>query len=264
MTHPPTRPDDEFLKGYDPEAYARPSVTVDVVLLSVQDGCITALLQQRSVPPFQGLWALPGTFVRIDETLDATAARVLAEKIGLAECYLEQLHSFGAPDRDPRMRIITIAYYALIPAYRLIEAQRNHPELVLAQLEAPWQGETGGPVIAKAANGSALPLAFDHAEILGHAVKRLRGKLDYARIAFALLPENFTLRALQAVHEAILGRTLNKPAFRRRMLDTGWIEPTGERESATSFRPAESDNNRATQNSHMIHHARRPESPLIF
>jgi 8-oxo-dGTP diphosphatase len=110
---------------------------------------------------------------------------------------------------------------------------------VLANLDVPWAEETGDAVIAINADGLALPLAFDHATILGHAVKRIRGKLDYARIAFAFLPETFTLRALQAVYEVILGRTLNKPAFRRRMLDTGWIEPTGTREDAAAFRPAE-------------------------
>ena len=109
----------------------------------------------------------------------------------------------------------------------------------------PWSGETGGAIEARSDEGEALPLAFDHADMLGLAMLRLRGKLDYSKIAFALLPERFTLRALQDVHEAILGHPINKPAFRRRMLDRGRLEPTGERETGASFRPAEFYRHRA-------------------
>lgn len=239
MADQPPLSDEAFLAHYDPGAYARPSVTVDVVLLSVGETHITTLLHQRQMPPFQGRWALPGTFVRMDETLEATAQRVLDERVGPTRAYLEQLHTFGAVDRDPRTRVITVAYYALIPAEALADMKRHNPTLTMANLHVPWAGETGGPVTAVNADGVALPLAFDHEAILGQAVKRIRGKLDYARIAFAFLQETFTLRALQAVYEVILGRTLNKPAFRRRMLDTGWIEPTGTREDAAAFRPAE-------------------------
>ena len=110
---------------------------------------------------------------------------------------------------------------------------------MLAPLEVPWAGEEGGLIEAIAPDGGGLALAFDHGDIIGHAVKRLRGKLDYSTIAFALLPDQFTLRDLQDSHEAILGIAFNKPAFRRRMLDKGWIEGTGARESGTSYRPAE-------------------------
>jgi len=116
---------------------------------------------------------------------------------------------------------------------------RSAADLAIVPLDVPWPGEQGGPVTARKAGQEPLPLAFDHAEILGHAVKRLRGKLDYSRVAFALLPSLFTLRALQDVHEAILGTTFGKPAFRRRMLDKGWIVGTGARESGAAFRPAE-------------------------
>jgi 8-oxo-dGTP diphosphatase len=231
--------DEAFLAQYDPSAYARPSVTVDVVLLSAGEKHITTLLSQRQMPPFHGHWALPGTFVRMEETVEATAQRVLRERIGLPGAYLEQLYTFGAVDRDPRTRVITIAYCALVTKERLAEVQRDQPTLVIGKLDMQWAGETGGPVITVDEDGRALPLAFDHAAILGYAVKRIRGKLDYAPIAFAFLPETFTLRAVQAVYEVILGRNLNKPAFRRRMLDTGWIEPTGAREDAAAFRPAE-------------------------
>jgi 8-oxo-dGTP diphosphatase len=229
----------EFLQAYDPQAFPRPSVAVDLVLMTVAQGRLIALLQRRQDHPFKGSWALPGGFVHIDEALDDAAARVLSDKAGLADAYIEQLYTFGAPDRDPRMRIITVAYFALLPARILLEAVRARPDLALSPLDVPWAGEAGGPVTALGPDGQALPLAFDHAAILGHAVKRLRGKLDYSKVAFALLPDRFTLRALQDVHEAILGVPLNKPAFRRRMLDAGWIEGTGERESGAAFRPAE-------------------------
>ena len=229
----------EFLTGYDPTQYERLSVAVDLILMSVVDGAPAALLIRRSEHPCLGQWALPGGFVDIDESLDAAARRLLASKARMDDAYVEQLYTFGAVTRDPRTRIISVAYFALLPPARFAAALKAAPELTLATLIVPWTGETGGAVEARSADGDPLPLAFDHADMLGLAVLRLRGKLDYSGVAFALLPERFTLRALQDVHEAILGVTLNKPAFRRRMLDRGWLEPTGERETGASFRPAE-------------------------
>ncbi len=207
--------------AYDPADFPPLAVTVDLVLMTVQEAQLAVLLQRRSEPPHRRAPALPGGFVRIDESLDAAARRILVDKAGLDDAWLEQLHSFGDPSRDPRMRVVTIAYFALIPVDRLAAALADHDDLMLASLDA-------------------LPvLAFDHAAIVDHAAARLRGKLDYTPVAFALLPPLFTLRALQDVHEAILGMRLNKPAFRRRMLDKGWIEGTGEREEGGAFRPAE-------------------------
>jgi 8-oxo-dGTP diphosphatase len=234
-----TRKDKPFLASYDPAAYVRPSVTVDLVLLSVLDGALHVLLMRRTQPPAEGRWALPGGFVRIDESLDEAARRVLHEKARIASAFLEQLYTFGAVARDPRMRIITVAYYALLPAARFAKALEQSDELALAKLVTAWKGETGGRAEALAADGARLGLAFDHADILGLAVKRLRGKLDYSQVGFELLPTQFTLRALQDVHEAILGVRFNKPAFRRRMLDKGVLEPTGLREQGVTFRPAE-------------------------
>ena len=223
----------------DLATFPRPSVTVDLVLMSVVEGRLAALLQLRDEHPCAGHWALPGGFVGIDEGLDEAARRVLATKAKMDGNWLEQLYTFGEPGRDPRARVITIAYFALLPGDQFEAALRNNADLVLTELTVPWEGELGGSVGACSVDGAELALAFDHAEILGHAVKRLRGKLDYSRVAFALLPNLFTLRQLQDVHEAILGVQLNKPAFRRRMLDKGWIEGTGARETGASFRPAE-------------------------
>lgn len=228
----------DFLRTYDPAAYDRPAVTVDLVLMSVVDGAPAALLIRRADPPAQGKWALPGGFVRITESVEQAARRILRDKARMDDAYIEQLYTFGKVERDPRMRVITVAYMALFPADRLKAALSKGTDLTLARIATAWTGETGGPADALGEDGP-LPLAFDHADILGLAILRLRGKLDYSPVAFALLPPLFTLRQLQDVHAAILGIPLNKPAFRRRMRDTGWLEATGAREAGASFRPAE-------------------------
>jgi len=229
--------DDEatFLASYDASQYERPSVTVDVALLTVDDGALRTMLTKRDAPPHRGRYALPGGFVRMDESLDDAAARVLADKTGVRKVFLEQLYTFGAPKRDPRTRVVTVAYYALVDRARLADAREG---TTVAALSVPWEGETGGPVDALL-DDRALALAFDHADILGMAVKRVRGKLDYTPIGFQLLPESFTLSALQRVHETILGRPLNKDSFRRKMLASGQLEATGEQQQAVDHRPAE-------------------------
>lgn len=220
-TNRSSRPNPEeqaFLKAYDPSQFDRPSVTVDVVILTLREGRLQVLLVKRQRHPFKGYWSLPGGFVGMEESLDQAAARVLGAKSGLEQVYLEQLYTFGAPKRDPRMRIISVAYYALVEASKvgqLGEGSQFFP------LEHTPQ------------------LAFDHAEILQMALKRIRGKLEYVPIGFELLPERFTLRQLQEVHEIILGRRLNKDSFRRKMLASGMLEATGELEQGTDFRPAE-------------------------
>ncbi len=236
--------EEAFLAGYDLAAFPRPSVTVDVVLLTVDRTVPTsaprlhAVAYERTEHPDRHKHALPGGFVRLDESLDQAAARILRDKAGLEGLFVEQLYTFGAPQRDPRGRVLTVAYYALVGPERLADlALRSSARVHL--VDVPWAGETGGPVDLLAGPGEPLPLAFDHADILGMAVKRLRGKLDYTPVGFQLLPAEFTLRALQDVHEAVRGETVNKDSFRRRMLAGGMLEATGEREPATYHRPAE-------------------------
>ncbi len=228
----------EFLAGYDASVFARPSVAVDVAILTVVDGRLEVALVQRSEPPHEGKWALPGGFVALDESLEAAATRVLERKGGLRDVFLEQLYTFGAPGRDARTRVISVAHYALVAPEKL-RARAAQAELSLGRVDVPWPGETGGPVRVHDPDGNAMPLAFDHAQILGVAVKRLRGKLDYTPIGFQLLPSTFTLRRLQDVHETILGRALNKDSFRRRMLGSGLLRATGEHEEEVGHRPAE-------------------------
>jgi 8-oxo-dGTP diphosphatase len=234
-----TNPDEiPFLAAYDASRYPRPSVTVDVVLLTVRDESLRVLLGRRPDPPERDRWALPGGFVGVDEALDAAAERVLREKAGLRDVFTEQLFTFGTPDRDPRTRVISVAYYALVEPHRLDAAVRSFASerLCVARVEAD---DAPGPAAAFDDEGARLALAFDHVEIIATAVRRVRGKLDYARIGFELLPRAFSLRDLRLVHEAILGRPLNKDSFRRKMLDRGLVAPTGRRASSVGHQPPE-------------------------
>ena len=153
---------------------------------------------------------------------------------------MEQLFTFGDPGRDPRTRVISVAYYALVRPRPLRRGGAAAPRGW--RWGGSWcrgRARPAGRSSCAARASAALPLAFDHADILGMAVKRLRGKLDYAPIGFQLLPPSFTLLELQRVHETILGRPLNKDSFRRRMLASGWLEATGERQAEVDHRPAE-------------------------
>jgi 8-oxo-dGTP diphosphatase len=227
-----------FLAEYDAEAFDRPSVTVDLVILTASQYQLWALLLPRDSHPFIGTWAMPGGFVGMNESLDEAARRVLKEKAGLEGVFLEQLYTFGEPGRDPRTRVITVTYYALVDEMRIVDALARKGLDPLVRLQTPWQGEAGGPVEAYEA-GRRRELAFDHAQILGVAVKRIRGKLNYAPIGYQLLPSTFTLRQLQAVHETVLGQRLNKDSFRRRMISSGELEATGAWETEVGHRPAE-------------------------
>jgi 8-oxo-dGTP diphosphatase len=216
--------------------YPRPSVAVDVVALTVEGGALYVALYKRGEAPFKGQHALPGGFVRIDESLDDAAARLMETKAGFTGVFLEQLYTFGDTRRDPRGRVITVAYYALVDSARF---RKMTAPAQAARIAVPWPGETGGPVDVMGADGKPLSLGFDHADILGLAVKRLRGKLDYTPVGFQLLPPEFTLRQLQEVHEAVRAEELNKDSFRRRMLTSGLLEATGARERDVLHRPAE-------------------------
>jgi 8-oxo-dGTP diphosphatase len=214
----------------DLEIHRHPSLAIDLVILVISEGQLCAVVLPRD-DLGNGTYALPGGFVHHGQSLDQTVARVLAEKTGLAGITFEQLATYGDPWRDPRGHVVSVAYLALLPDPALADG------LPLAEIRVTWPGEAGGPATAHARDAS-LKLAFDHAAILGDTVKRLRGKIDYSRIAFSLLPARFTLRQVQEVHEAILGRPLLKPAFRRKLLDQGILRATGDMESGSAFRPA--------------------------
>ena len=228
-----------FLARYDAGRFERPSVAVDVALVSSSGGALHTLLVRRAEHPHRGRWALPGGFVGMDEPLEAAAARVLAGKSGLEGLFVEQLYTFGDPGRDPRTRVVSVAYYALVDFARFAQAVARSADVAIGRISVPWEGETGGAVEVVSETGEPLALAFDHADILGTAVKRLRGKLGYTPVGFQLLPPSFTLLELQRVHETVLGRPLNKDSFRRRMLASGLLEATGERQEDVDHRPAE-------------------------
>jgi len=174
-------------------------VTVDIVIFTIQTGVLKVLLVKRRIPPFAGQFAIPGGFVHDDEDLDQAALRELREETGVSQVYLEQLYSFGKPNRDPRGRVITVAYFALISAERQLKAGTDAAEAIW------WPTD------------QVSTLAFDHAKILEYAVERLRNKLEYTTVGFQLLPKKFTLTELQEVYEAILGKKLDKRNFRRKM-----------------------------------------------
>ena len=201
--------------------YPHPAVTTDIVIFTIRQDELKVLLIKRAMPPYQGEWALPGGFVNLDESLEEGARRELEEETGVSGVYLEQLYTFGKPDRDPRERVITVAYYALIPTDTVEIRAATDAEGV------SWFGMHELP-----------DLAFDHQEILAMAHRRLVDKLDYSTIAFQFMPDQFTLSELQQVYELILGEPLDKRNFRKRILSLGLVRETGKERKAGAHRPA--------------------------
>ena len=201
--------------------YARGALTVDCVVFGLDEHDLKVMLIQRNLPPFEGEWALPGGFVRIDETVDDAARRELEEETGLRGVFLEQLYTFGAVDRDPRERVVSVAYYALVNL-------SEHPVKAATDArDAGWFGVHDVP-----------SLAFDHAAILEVALKRLRGKLRYQPIGFELLPRKFTLSQLQHLYELVLERELDRRNFRKRVLATDLLIETDEVQQDVAHRAA--------------------------
>lgn len=220
--------------------HPKPAIAVDLALITVVDGKLRCLFMKRlDASNVGGDWALPGGFVHINEAIEQTASRVLREKVGMENAYLEQLFTYGAVNRDPRERVVSVTHFALIPAESLDGLALENDHLLLAELRHDYDGTDKRRTIAITDEHGKLSLAFDHATIISDVARRLRGKLDYTGIALELLPEFFTLRQAQEIYEAILGQKLTKPAFRRKLLDRKIIEPTGRREIGSAFRPAE-------------------------
>lgn len=219
--------------------YPHPALAVDLLILCIADRNLCAVLMRREDgAEMGGEWALPGGFVHCNDALETTVSRVLHDKTGLSLAHIEQLATYGAPQRDPRGHVVSVAHLAITSADVLRDGIANNADLQLARIAVSWPGETGGAAQAIGSDGP-LSLAFDHATILGDMVKRLRGKLDYTSVGFAFVPPRFTLRAVQEVHEAILGHALTKPAFRRKLLDRHSLRATGAFESGGAYRPAE-------------------------
>lgn len=258
--------EEQFLAEYNPVEFPRPSVTVDIVILTVADvpddnfrklpeKDLRILLIQRSGHPFIGQWALPGGFVRPNETVSDAANRELAEETGIRGGHLEQLYTFSKPGRDPRTWVISCAHMSLIDSGRLalkagsdaadarwftVNAVSGADGFSLSlsnsdiHLSAAVRREPDGMGLICTENNG---LAFDHAEIIACAIQRLRSKLEYTDLAFRLLPERFTLTELQQVYEAILGRPLLKAAFRRKIKEL--VSETDEYTQNSGHRPSQ-------------------------
>ncbi|MEM9539580.1 MAG: NUDIX domain-containing protein [Cyanobacteria bacterium P01_E01_bin.42] len=202
--------------------FPRPAITVDCVVFGLDEQQILkVLLIQRNLPPFKGQWALPGGFVRIHETLEEAALRELGEETGVRNIFLEQLYTFGAIDRDPRDRVITVTYYGLV-------------NLEEYQLEATTDADDAAWFAI-----DRLPLlAFDHQTIFQTALKRLKGKLRYEPIGFELLPKKFPLSQLQKLYEIVLGQELDKRNFRKKILKMDLLIELDEKQKDVPHRAA--------------------------
>lgn len=231
--------EEEYLKHYDATEFDRCSVATDIVAFSVSEEIRTnyrklpekklrILLIKRGEHPFKGEWALPGGFVQRDETAEVAAKRELEEETGVKEVYMEQLYTFSDPHRDPRTRVISIAYMALLNTNPILCA--THDAIMADWFEVQYEvlennkqklilkNETDTLEAELSAEGfCAKGIAFDHAKIITHALERLRGKIEYRPIALNLLPEHFTLTHLQQVYEIILDKKLLVANFRRKI-----------------------------------------------
>lgn len=203
--------------------YPRPALTVDTVIfgLDVKDYTLQVLLVERAQQPFKGKWAIPGGFVDPGESVDDAARRELEEECGVKNVFLEQLYTFGDPDRDPREHVVTIAYVALV------NINDHKVKAGSDASKAEWF-----PV-------SRLPkLAFDHRKILKMAIERIQSKVRYRPIAFELLPKKFTLTQLQNVYETVLEKRFDKRNFRKKMQSLGILKDLGQTQTKVTHRAA--------------------------
>jgi 8-oxo-dGTP diphosphatase len=216
-------------EGYDPSQFPPFAVTVDVVILTMEDGRLQVLLVRRGVAPYEGMWAIPGGFKRPDETLDAAAVRELAEETGLdGATLLTQFGAYGDPGRDPRMNVVTVAYLAVLREVQELAAGTDAAHAALVPATDVLDGR--------------LDLAFDHERILRDAIARVQVELENTGIATAFVGNTFTLAELRAVYEAVWGVHLDGANFRRSVVaEEGWVIPTGRRArpGASGGKPAE-------------------------
>ncbi len=236
--------EEEFLAQYNPNAYEKPSVTVDMLIFTMnEEQQLELLLIRRKGHPCRGKWAIPGGFINMDEALEEAVARELEEETGLKDIYLEQLYTFGAVHRDVRMRVISVAYMALVPARLLkFQAGDDAADACLYEIrkedEITFYSRERDQLLRKA------DLAFDHYEIIQTALDRLQGKIRYTDIALELLrdKEKFSIYELQMIHEAVTGEKIDVANFRRsfkkKFIDTGRVEKLEEKCMEYSKKPS--------------------------
>jgi 8-oxo-dGTP diphosphatase len=199
--------------------FSKPSVTVDMVIYTIQENDLKILLVKRGIEPFKDKWALPGGFVRIDESLEDAAKRELQEETGVKDVYLEQLYSFGEIERDPRGRVITIAYIALVNSEKV--ALKSTTDVS----EAQWFSVKKIPQIA-----------FDHKKILDYSLKRLRWKFEYTTVAFSMLPKQFAISQMQKIYEIVFSKRFDKRNFAKKVLSLDILKEEGIKKDV-SYRP---------------------------
>ena len=236
--------EEEFLKQYNPDQYEKPSVTADILIFSMNENYqLELLLIQRGGHPFQGKWALPGGFVGINESIDDAAKRELLEETGLRDIYLEQLYTFGDVNRDPRMRVISVAYMALLSKNKMTPNAGD--DAAAAKFFRVYMDNW--ELRFKASDGTELTvddLAFDHKEVIQMGLTRLAGKVDYTDIAFELLNSKnyFTIYELQKIYECIKGTPMDAGNFRKlfksRFIDSGRVKEMGTVSQKFSKKPS--------------------------
>lgn len=213
----------EYLDKYDPNEFERPSVAVDLLVFTIEDDRLKIVLVEREEYPYKNKLSLPGVFVGINETLDAATARGIAEETGIQDIYFEQLYTWGDVDRDPRMRIISVSYLALVDSRKI-------------NLSAGKRTVSAGLYDVDELLASDTELAFDHKKMIEYGRERIRNKVEYSTIAFEFLPEEFTLPELQRVYEILLDKGLYKAGFRRKIMPM--IEETDRMTSGDAHRPS--------------------------
>ncbi|MBR0382672.1 MAG: NUDIX hydrolase [Eubacterium sp.] len=217
-------PEQEYLESYDESQYKKMSVTVDLLIVTIEEDRLKVLMTKRSEYPFKDYWSLPGVFVGIDETLEDAAIRGLKEETGVENVYLEQLYTFGQPDRDPRLRVISVAYMALMPAEQLhFKAGSRVSDVKLVPMEEIISGN--------------VETAFDHRDIISYARWRLKNKVEYTDIVFHFFPEMFTLPKLQKAYEILADKKVYKTNFRKKFGPL--VEETGQKDRSGGRRPSQ-------------------------
>ncbi len=213
----------EYLEKYNPNDFERPSVAVDLLVLTMDENRLKVVLVERNEHPFKGKLSFPGVFVRIDETLDNAVSRGIKEETGLTNIYFEQLYTWGEVDRDPRMRIISVSYIAIVdPAKIKLTAGERTASVGLYDVEELLDSD--------------IELAFDHKKMLEFARERITNKIEYTNIAFEFLPDEFTLPEVQRIFEIILHKKMHKTSFRQKMAPL--VEDTGRMKTGDAYRPS--------------------------
>ena len=215
--------EDEFLNNYDSSSYEKPSVTVDLLVFTIEEDELKVVMIRRQNAPYKGVLSLPGVFVGMDETLGEAASRGIRDKTGLKDIYFEQLYTWGDINRDPRMRIISVSYIALIPITELYHAA-GKKEISENLFSVEGLLDDG------------MNIAFDHKKMIAYGRDRIKNKVEYTPLAFELLPDKFTLPQLQKVYEILLGRELYKANFRKKVKDM--VIETQEYTSGGAHRPS--------------------------